>query len=196
MRSWRHCNRGLFIRRGRCPHRPFLSNGVGADVGIGPYGGARQIRIFRIEVSSVKLLILNGPNLNLLGNREPEIYGNRNYSDLCNLISAHAAAIGVEADIRQTNHEGVLVDWIQEARGSYDGIVLNPAAYTHTSVALLDAVLAAGVPTVELHISDPDTREPFRRISYVRPACVACVKGHGLEGYLEAMDLLKLKMES
>ena len=144
----------------------------------------------------MKLLILNGPNLNLLGVREPEIYGNQTYRDLCKLIEAHASEIGVEVEIRQTNHEGVLVDWIQEARGRFEGIVLNPAAYTHTSVALLDAVLAAGVPTVEVHISDPDQREPFRRISYVRAACIACVKGHGLKGYLEAMDELKLKIES
>ena len=144
----------------------------------------------------MKLLILNGPNLNLLGVREPEIYGNRTYNDLCKLIEAHAQEIGVEIEIRQTNHEGLLVDWIQEARGQFDGIVLNPAAYTHSSVALLDAVLAAGVPTVEVHLSDPDRREPFRRVSYVRPACVACVKGRGPEGYLEAMDLLKLKMEN
>ena len=143
----------------------------------------------------MKLLILNGPNLNLLGLREPQIYGNRNYHDLCNLIEAHAAQIGVELEIRQSNHEGVLVDWIQEARGKFDGIVLNPAAYTHTSVALLDAVLAAGVPTVEVHLSDPDSREPFRRISYVRRACAACIKGRGPEGYLEAMDLLKSKLE-
>ena len=160
-----------------------------------PIASPIQIRIFQIEVSSVKLLILNGPNLNLLGIREPEIYGNRNYKDLCNLIEAHAAQIGVGVEIRQTNHEGVLVDWIQEARGRFDGIVLNPAAYTHSSVALLDAVQAVGIPTVEVHISDPDSREPFRRISFVRPACVACVKGRGLEGYLEAMDLLKVKME-
>ena len=139
----------------------------------------------------MKLLVLNGPNLNLLGLREPEIYGSRTYLDLCKLIEAHAASIGVEVTVRQTNHEGVLVDWIQEAFGLYDGIVLNPAACTHSSVALLDAVLAVGLPTVEVHISDPDTREPFRRISYVRPACVACIKGHGLEGYLEAMDLLQ-----
>jgi 3-dehydroquinate dehydratase type II len=144
----------------------------------------------------MKLLIINGPNLNLLGVREPEIYGNRTYTDLCKLIEAHAAAIGAEVEIRQTNHEGVLVDWIQEARGKFDGVVLNPAAYTHTSVALLDAVLAAGVPTVEVHLSDPDRREPFRRVSYVRPACVACVKGRGPEGYLEAMNLLKLKIDS
>jgi len=144
----------------------------------------------------MKLLILNGPNLNLLGVREPEIYGNQTYSDLCKLIEAHASEIGVEVEIRQTNHEGVLVDWIQEARGRFDGVVLNPAAYTHTSVALLDAVLAAGVPTVEVHISDPDQREPFRRISYVRQACAACLKGKGFAGYLEAMDELKLKIES
>ena len=144
----------------------------------------------------MKLLILNGPNLNLLGVREPEIYGNQTYRDLCQLIENHAAEIGVEVEIRQTNHEGVLVDWIQEARGRFEGIVLNPAAYTHTSVALLDAVLAAGVPTVEVHISDPDQREPFRRISYVRAACAACLKGKGFAGYLEAMDLLKLKIES
>ncbi len=138
----------------------------------------------------MKLLILNGPNLNLLGLREPEIYGNRTYNDLCKLILDHAAALGVEAEIRQTNHEGVLVDWIQEARGRFDGIVLNPAAYTHSSVALLDAVKAAGVPTVEVHISDPDQREPFRRVSYVRAACAATIAGRGLEGYLEAMDHL------
>ncbi len=142
----------------------------------------------------MKLLILNGPNLNLLGLREPQIYGNHSYHDLCNLIEAHAAQIGVGLEIRQSNHEGVLVDWIQEARGKFDGIVLNPAAYTHTSVALLDAVLAAGVPTVEVHLSDPDSREPFRRISYVRRACAACIKGRGLEGYLDAMDLLKSEL--
>ena len=144
----------------------------------------------------MKLLVLNGPNLNLLGLREPAIYGNRDYSDLCNLIWEHAARIGVEVEIRQSNHEGVLVDWIQEALGRFDGIVLNPAAYTHTSVALLDALKAVGIPTVEVHISDPDQREPFRRVSYVRAACVATVKGHGLEGYPEAMDYLKLTIES
>ena len=144
----------------------------------------------------MKLLILNGPNLNMLGIREPEIYGNQTYNDLCQLIAAHAAEIGVEAEIRQSNHEGLLVDWIQEARGKFDGIVINPAAYTHSSVALLDAVLAAGVPTVEVHLSDPDQREPFRRVSYLRRACVACVKGKGFAGYLEAMDKLKLIIES
>ena len=139
----------------------------------------------------MKLLILNGPNLNLLGIREPEIYGKQTYDDLCQLISAHASELGVEVEIRQTNHEGVLVDWIQEARGCFDGIVLNPAAYTHTSVALLDALLAAQVPTVEVHISDPARREPFRRVSFVREACVASIVGKGFNGYLEAMDYLK-----
>ena len=141
----------------------------------------------------MKILVLNGPNLNLLGIREPEIYGNRNYNDLCKLIEERARALGVEVEIRQTNHEGVLVDWIQEARGRFDGLILNPAAYTHTSVAILDAVLAAEVPTVEVHISDLSEREPFRRISYVRRACVASIEGHGLEGYLEAMELLAPK---
>ena len=139
----------------------------------------------------MKLLILNGPNLNMLGIREPEIYGNQTYNDLCQLVKAHAAEIGVEAEIRQTNHEGVLVDWIQQARGRFDGIVLNPAAYTHTSVALLDAVQAVGLPTVEVHLSDPDRREPFRRVSYVRAACLKTVSGRGFAGYLEAMDALK-----
>ena len=141
----------------------------------------------------MKILVLNGPNLNLLGIREPEIYGNQTYEDLCKLIEAHARALGVEVEIRQTNHEGVLVDWIQEARGRFDGLILNPAAYTHTSVAILDAVLAAEVPAVEVHISDLSEREPFRRISYVRRACVASIEGHGLEGYLEAMELLAPK---
>ena len=141
----------------------------------------------------MKILVLNGPNLNLLGIREPEIYGNRNYNDLCKLIEERARALGVEVEIRQTNHEGVLVDWIQEARGRFDGLILNPAAYTHTSVAILDAVLGAEVPAVEVHISDLSEREPFRRISYVRRACVASIEGHGLEGYLEAMELLAPK---
>ena len=138
----------------------------------------------------MRILVLNGPNLNLLGLREPEVYGNRTYLDLCKLIRDHAARIGVETEVRQTNHEGVLVDWIQQARGEFDGIVLNAAAYTHTSLALLDALQAVRIPTVEVHISDLSKREPFRQISYIRPACVAVISGRGLEGYLEAMDLL------
>jgi len=139
----------------------------------------------------MKILVLNGPNLNLLGTREPEIYGRGTYADLCRKIEEHAAREGVEAEIRQTNHEGVLVDWIQEAAGQFDGIVLNPAAYTHTSVALLDALRAVGVPAVEVHLSDVEGREDFRKRSYVRAACIATIAGRGAEGYLEAVSLLK-----
>ena len=138
----------------------------------------------------MKLLILNGPNLNLLGSREPEQYGTGSYEELCALIRRHADALGVEADIVQTNHEGVLVDTIQAARGVYDGIVFNPAAYTHTSIALADALKAVRIPTVEVHISDLSKREAYRQISYVREACIATVTGHRFRGYLEAMDLL------
>lgn len=138
----------------------------------------------------MKLLILNGPNLNLLGSREPEQYGTGSYEELCALIRRHADALGVEADIVQSNHEGVLVDTIQAARGVYDGVVFNPAAYTHTSIALADALKAVRIPTVEVHISDLSKREAYRQISYVREACIATVTGHGFRGYLEAMDLL------
>ena len=138
----------------------------------------------------MNILVLNGPNLNLLGLREPEIYGSVTYEDVCGMIRAHAEARSAEVTIFQSNHEGDLVDQIQAALGRYDGIVINPAAYTHTSIALLDALRAVAIPTVEVHISDVDSREPFRRISYVRPACVASVIGHGVQGYLEAMDLL------
>ena len=138
----------------------------------------------------MKLLILNGPNLNLLGVREPGIYGSGSYAELLESIRRHAAARGVTVDCRQTNHEGVLVDWIQEALGAFDGIVINPGAYTHTSIALLDAVKAVRVPTVEVHISDVDARESFRQVSYIGLGCVATIKGHGLAGYLEAIDLL------
>lgn len=138
----------------------------------------------------MKILVLNGPNLNMLGIREPEIYGKATYNDLVALIHAEAERLGVEAVCRQSNHEGVLVDWIQQALGEYDGIVINPGAYTHTSVALLDAVKAVGIPTVEVHISDPDTREEFRRVSYIRAACVATVKGLGFDGYVRAMEIL------
>lgn len=138
----------------------------------------------------MKILVLNGPNLNLLGIREPEIYGGRTYADLVNMIKEKAKAMGITAEVRQTNHEGVLVDWIQEARGKFDAIVINPAAYTHTSVALLDAAKAVGLPMVEVHISDVSKREDFRQISYIRAACIATIAGHGIDGYLEAMDLL------
>lgn len=138
----------------------------------------------------MKLLVINGPNLNMLGIREPGIYGKETYSDLCNKITEHAKRIGAEVEIFQSNHEGALVDRIQQAYKRVDGIVINPAAYTHTSVALLDAVKAVAIPTVEVHISKVDEREEFRQISYVRQACIGTITGHGTDGYLEAMDLL------
>lgn len=138
----------------------------------------------------MKILVINGPNLNLLGLREPDIYGKRTYSDLIQMIREEADRIDVTVEFVQSNHEGALVDAIQAAYQTADGIVINPGAYTHTSVALLDAVKAVGVPTVEVHISDPDTREEFRKVSYIRAACVASIKGHGLEGYLEALRFL------
>lgn len=138
----------------------------------------------------MKILVINGPNLNLLGLREPDIYGKRTYSDLIQMIREEADRLDVTVEFVQSNHEGALVDAIQSAYQTADGIVINPGAYTHTSVALLDAVKAVGVPTVEVHISDPDTREEFRKVSYIRAACVASIKGHGLEGYLEALRFL------
>ena len=137
-----------------------------------------------------KLLIINGPNLNMLGIREPGIYGSESYETLCRNVLDYAAARGVEAEIYQSNHEGDLVDKIQSAYGTADGIVINPGAYTHTSVALLDAVKAVGIPTVEVHISDVSKREAFRQTSYIRAACVATISGRGLAGYTEAMALL------
>ena len=137
-----------------------------------------------------RILIVNGPNLNMLGIREPDIYGEKTYKDLCGMIEEYAQERKIKVDFVQSNHEGDLVDAIQDAYGKADGIVINPAAYTHTSVALLDALKAVGIPTGEVHISDVDEREAFRRISSVRNACVACIKGHGFEGYTEAIDLL------
>ncbi len=138
----------------------------------------------------MKLLVLNGPNLNMLGVREPAIYGKETYDDLCRMVKEHAEKRGVEVSLYQSNHEGDLIDRIQMAYGDVDGIVFNPGGYTHTSVALPDAVKAVGIPTVEVHISDVSSREDFRQISYIRAACIATVAGHGLKGYLEAMDLL------
>ena len=136
----------------------------------------------------MRLLVLNGPNLNLLGLREPEIYGKQTYDDLCAMIAAHADEKGLTVDCRQSNHEGVLVDLIQGAYGVYDGIILNPGAYTHTSIALLDALQAVGLPTVEVHISDVTKREPFRQISYVGLYAEKRIIGRGLQGYLLAID--------
>ena len=138
----------------------------------------------------MKLLVLNGPNLNMLGIREPDIYGKETYDDLCRMVKKHAEKRGIDVALYQSNHEGDLIDRIQMAYGEIDGIVFNPGGYTHTSVALCDAVKAVGIPTVEVHISDVASREDFRQVSYVRAACIATVTGHGLKGYLEAMDLL------
>ena len=129
--------------------------------------------------------------MNMLGIRQPEIYGKTTYADLVAMLQAEADKLGVEISFFQSNHEGALVDAIHQAYfDKVDGIIINPAAYTHTSVALLDAVKAVGIPTVEVHVSDPDGREEFRRVSYIRAACAATVKGHGLEGYLEALRFL------
>ena len=138
----------------------------------------------------MNILVINGPNLNMLGIREPDIYGKATYADLCELIHQEAEALGVQVEFFQSNHEGAIVDAIQAAYGKMDGIIINPAAYTHTSVALLDAVKAVGIPTVEVHISDPDTRDEFRKISYIRTACAATIKGHGFQGYVEALRFL------
>ncbi len=138
----------------------------------------------------MKLLVINGPNLNMLGIREPGIYGKGTYSDLCEMIYSHANKKGFEVDIFQSNHEGALVDRIQEAYGKIDGIVINPAAYTHTSVAILDALKSIGIPFVEVHISKVENREAFRQISYIRPHALKTITGHGFDGYLEALDLL------
>ena len=138
----------------------------------------------------MKLLVINGPNLNLLGIREPAIYGAETYAELCRRVKEHAEERGVDVELYQSNHEGDLIDRIQLAYGTIDGIVINPGGYTHTSVALLDAVKAVGIPTVEVHISDVASRENFRQVSYIRLACIATIAGHGLNGYLEAMDLL------
>ncbi len=138
----------------------------------------------------MKILVINGPNLNMLGIREPDIYGRQTYQDLIDLVKSAADRLGAEAAFFQSNHEGDLVDAIQEAYGCFDGIVINPAAYTHTSVALLDALKAVGIPTVEVHISDVREREDFRQISYVRSACIGTVMGEGFDGYVKAMEML------
>ena len=139
----------------------------------------------------MKILVLNGPNMNMLGIRQPEIYGKTTYADLVAMLQAEADKLGIEISFFQSNHEGALVDAIQQAYfDKVDGIIINPAAYTHTSVALLDAVKAVGIPTVEVHISDVSKREDFRQVSYIRAACVKTIAGHGLQGYLEAMEVL------
>lgn len=141
----------------------------------------------------MKLLVLNGPNLNLLGLREPDIYGRQDYAQLEAFLRDCAAQLGAEIEIRQSNHEGVLVDWIQEAYGVFDGIIINPAAYTHTSVAILDALKAVSLPAVEVHLSDVNSREDFRRISYAGMACEKTFAGHGFDGYKLAIEYLTNK---
>ena len=138
----------------------------------------------------MKIRVINGPNLNMLGIREPAIYGSTTYADLCDLIRNHAEKTGVSVTLLQSNHEGDLVDYIQQAYGVDDAIVINPGAYTHTSVAILDAAKAVGLPVVEVHISKVEDREDFRQISFVRSACIATIAGHGFNGYLEAMNIL------
>ena len=139
----------------------------------------------------MKILVLNGPNLNMLGIREPQIYGEKNYAALERFIKDTSEAENISATIFQSNYEGALVEKIQEAYGVFDGIVINPAAYTHTSVAILDALKAVGIPTVEVHLSKVEEREPFRQISYVSYAAIKTITGYGFEGYAEAIRFLK-----
>lgn len=138
----------------------------------------------------MKILVINGPNLNMLGIREPDHYGRETYASLVSKIERHCAERAIDVALYQSNHEGDLVDRIQEAYGQADGIVINPGAYTHTSIAILDAVKAVSIPTVEVHISKVEEREDFRQISYVRLACIKTITGHGTDGYLEAIDYL------
>ncbi|MBR6568003.1 MAG: type II 3-dehydroquinate dehydratase [Clostridia bacterium] len=139
----------------------------------------------------MKILVINGPNLNMLGIREPDHYGRETYDDLVNKIKAYCGEREILCDFYQSNHEGCLVDKIQEAYGGYDGIIINPGAYTHTSIALLDAVKSVGIPTVEVHISKVEEREDFRQVSYIRLAAVKTVTGLGTDGYLRAVDFLE-----
>lgn len=138
----------------------------------------------------MRILVINGPNINMLGIREPDIYGKNSYTQLLNLIQETAERLELECTHYQSNHEGCLVDVIQQAYGKYDGIVINPAAYTHTSVAILDALKAVGIPAVEVHISQVSSRESFRQISYAGMYCEKTIQGHGIDGYRMAMEYL------
>ena len=138
----------------------------------------------------MKILIINGPNLNMLGLREPDIYGTQNYAALCALCENTCHALGVDFEIYQSNHEGAIVDKIQAAYGNFDGIVINPAAYTHTSVAILDALKAVAIPTVEVHISDINSREEFRKFSYISLVAIKTLAGYGFDGYKMAIEYL------
>ncbi len=135
-----------------------------------------------------RILILNGPNLNLLGTRQPEVYGTTTLADIEKMCTHKAATVGVEVDCRQSNHEGVLIDWIHEARGTFDGIIINAGAYTHTSIAIMDAVSSVEVPTLELHLSDIHAREKFRHVSYIGRVAFDAIMGHGADGYPMAIE--------
>ena len=139
----------------------------------------------------MKILVINGPNINMLGIREPDIYGTESFAALLRLLERTAQELNITVDQYQSNHEGCLVDKIQAAYGNFDGIVINPAAYTHTSVALLDAVKAVSIPTVEIHISKVEEREDFRQVSFIRQACIGTITGLGTDGYLRAIDRLE-----
>lgn len=141
-------------------------------------------------MSLMKLLVVNGPNINMLGVREPEVYGDGTYIDLCNLVDNYCREKNIEVEFFQSNHEGEIVDTIQNAYGNFDGIIINPAAYTHTSIAILDALKAVGIPTVEVHISDVSKREDYRQFSYIREYCKKSIIGFGFKGYLMAVDYL------
>ena len=141
----------------------------------------------------MKILVINGPNLNLLGIREPDIYGHQSYADLVSFIGETAKACGVEVEVRQTNHEGVIVDWIQECRGQFDALVINAAAYTHTSVAIHDAIKAVQIRTVEVHLSEPKNRDDFRKVSFIEPVAEKTCSGRGFESYADAIRYLSGK---
>lgn len=144
--------------------------------------------------SAPKILILNGPNLNLLGLREPQIYGHTTLNDIEASCRTHAAPLGLTVDFRQSNHEGTLIDWIQEAHTRQDGIIINPAAYTHTSVAIMDALKGVALPTIEIHLSNTHQREDFRKVSYVSQAAFGVICGFGAQGYLMALDAMAKKL--
>ena len=143
----------------------------------------------------MRFLVINGPNLNMLGIREPDIYGRQTYADLVDVLRTRADELDAEISFMQSNHEGDLVDAIQGAYPDTDGIIINPAAYTHTSVAILDAVKAVGIPTVEVHMSDVKSRDDFRQVSYIRQACIATFMGKGFGSYIEALELLKARYD-
>lgn len=138
----------------------------------------------------MKLLVINGPNINMLGIREPDIYGKETYKNLIDTVEKYAENKGIDIELYQSNHEGDIVDKIQSTYKKADGIIINPAAYTHTSIAILDALKSVNIPTVEVHISDVSAREDFRQISYVRSVCLKTISGHGINGYTEAVDWL------